>query len=514
MLNNFKVGHRLGAAFGLMLAMLVAMTTFALVSAGRLNANTEYFATNLVPSIRLAARMNELARTARSNETQTLIAADAAERDRLIDVMRARKADMLKMLDDYRAHLSDDTERALYDTARAEFDRYWPIQDKVVALGLTDPAAARQLHLSAGHDQFGKARDALGALADYNVKLGDARAVASAEGYHDVRLTLIGALVVCIGIGLGATVVITRSITRPLDEAVAVADRVADGDLSAAPHVERRDELGHLLDTLARMTERLAGVVREVRDSTDAVAGASREIATGNADLSARTEAQAASLQQTAASTEEMAGTVRASADNARQAESLANGTTDAAVRGGSAVERVVETMNGISESSRRIADIIGTIDGIAFQTNILALNAAVEAARAGEQGRGFAVVASEVRALAQRSAEAAREIKTLILDSNGRVEAGTNIVAEAGRTIGDVVTQVRRMNDLVSEISSASGEQDTGIGQINLAVSQLDHATQQNAALVEQTASAAESLKHQAARLAEVMSGFRLGAR
>jgi methyl-accepting chemotaxis protein len=309
-----------------------------------------------------------------------------------------------------------------------------------------------------------------------------------------------------------AGVILTRSIVRPIGQAVRVAQAVASGDLSTQFGNTSRDETGQLLAALKAMNEGLVNIVSTVRASSESIATGSAQIATGNADLSQRTEEQASNLQQTAASMEELNATVKNNADTARQASQLAQGASAVATKGGEVVGQVVATMEGITQSSKKIVDIISVIDGIAFQTNILALNAAVEAARAGEQGRGFAVVASEVRSLAQRSAVAAREIKTLIGDSVDRVEAGTRLVADAGTTMDDIVGQVRKVADLIAEISSATVEQTTGIGQVSDAVVQLDQVTQQNAALVEESAAAAESLKQQAQRMVEAVSVFRLG--
>ena len=302
-----------------------------------------------------------------------------------------------------------------------------------------------------------------------------------------------------------------RSITGGIGAAVKVAQTVAAGDLSSNIVVDRRDEIGTMLVALKHMNEGLVAIVGDVRNSSEAIATGSAQIAHGNADLSQRTEEQASNLQQTAASMEELTATVRHNADTARRASELADGASRAAAQGGEVVGQVVATMDGITDSSKKITDIIGVIDGIAFQTNILALNAAVEAARAGEQGRGFAVVASEVRSLAQRSATAAKEIKVLIGESVGKVENGTRLVADAGRTMGDIVDQVRRVSVLINEISSASDEQSRGIGQIDDAVTQLDQVTQQNAALVEESAAAAESLRVQADSLAKTVGTFRL---
>ena len=324
-------------------------------------------------------------------------------------------------------------------------------------------------------------------------------------------------LLVALGIGAivcGAAfgVFLTRSITRPLSSAVALAQQVASGDLTAEINVTSRDEVGDLLSALKVMNQSLLKTVTEVRSGTEAISTASREIAAGNLDLSSRTEEQASSLEETASSMEELTGTVKQTADNARQANVLALSASEVAVRGGTVVSEVVDTMASINASSRKIVDIIGVIDGIAFQTNILALNAAVEAARAGEQGRGFAVVASEVRNLAQRSAAAAKEIKQLINDSVSKVDAGGKLVDQAGATMAEIVHSITRVTDIMSEIASASREQTVGIEQINSAISQMDEVTQQNAALVEQAAAAAASLEEQAASLANVVSTFNVG--
>jgi len=321
----------------------------------------------------------------------------------------------------------------------------------------------------------------------------------------------IAALVVLLGVFLARLTV--RSITLPLDRAVGVADAIAEGDLTVEVHDDRKDELGHLLRSLSAMAARLRGVVAEVRSGVESVSSASSEIATGNQDLSARTEQTAANLEETAASMEELTATVTQSAETARQANQLASTAAQAAGRGGEVVGQVVTSMQQITDSSRKIGDIIGVIDSIAFQTNILALNAAVEAARAGEQGRGFAVVASEVRSLAQRSAEAAKEIKLLIDTSVQNVESGSQQVAQAGQSMEEIVGSVRRVSDLIGEITASSTEQRDGIAQVNQAVSNLDQMTQQNAALVEQSSAAASAMRDQAQRLSQVVSVFNVGA-
>ena len=312
--------------------------------------------------------------------------------------------------------------------------------------------------------------------------------------------------------GIAAAVFLVRTILAPLTEAVAIARRVAEGDLGADIVPGSRNEFGQLLAALRDMNAGLARIVGEVRAGTGAIAGASAEISAGNMELSVRTEQQASTLEETAASVEELSATVRQNADNARQANALAASASDVAARGGAAVAAVVSTMGEINASAGKIVDIIAVIDGIAFQTNILALNAAVEAARAGEQGRGFAVVANEVRTLAQRSASAAREIKVLIDDSVGKVGAGSRQVDAAGATMREVVDGIRRVADIVGEITAASQEQRAGIEQLHDAISQIDQVTQQNAAMVEEAAGASQSLQDRAAGLAQLVSVFRLG--
>ena len=317
----------------------------------------------------------------------------------------------------------------------------------------------------------------------------------------------------CIAILIGAILArsLTRSITVPLSQAVEMAESVAGGDLSRRIEVKRTDETGMLLLSLKHMTDSLVKIVGEVRTGTQTIATASSEIASGNMDLSSSTEQQASSLEETAASMEELTSTVKQNADNARQANQLAISASEVAIKGGSVVSQVVDTMGSINTSARKIVDIIGVIDGIAFQTNILALNAAVEAARAGEQGRGFAVVASEVRSLAQRSAAAAKEIKVLIDDSVNNVDVGAKLVDQAGTTMREIVESVKRVTDIMGEITSASQEQTAGIEQVNKAITQMDNVTQQNAALVEEAAAASEAMQAQAGNLAQAISVFKL---
>jgi methyl-accepting chemotaxis protein len=347
------------------------------------------------------------------------------------------------------------------------------------------------------------------AIAQISAQVAD-QAYADGQRANTVSLALM-LLVTALGTGLGW--VLSRSVVRPLHHAIAVASDVAQGDLSRPIHAHGRDETGQLLDALARMQAQLRALVSDVRGNAQSVATASAEIAQGNSDLAGRTEQQAAALQQTASSMEQLDSTVRRNASSAREASTLALDASRVAVQGGEVVEQVVDTMRGIQEASTKIADIIGVIDSIAFQTNILALNAAVEAARAGEQGRGFAVVASEVRSLAKRSADAAREIKDLIGTSVSRVEQGNALVGHAGQTMAEVVAAIQRVSTLIVEISRASDEQSVGVSHIGEAVNRMDQGTQQNAALVEQTSAAAESLERQARQLVGAVGLFKVEA-
>ena len=391
---------------------------------------------------------------------------------------------------------------------------YLETRDKALAMKKAgDVAQAKDFALK----EFAPVVDRYNAVADkmvaYQIERSEAQAAEANALIRSYRMAVVVAGVAGLALLVVLSLVLVARIRQSLSEVSGVARRIGEGDLSRPVQVSGRGEVAEMMLAMQQMQASLVRIVGEVRLSSDSIATGSSEIATGNADLSQRTEEQASNLEETAASMEELTSTVKNNADTAHKAAALAGEASRAAVQGGEVVGQVVSTMEEISAASRKITDIISVIDGIAFQTNILALNAAVEAARAGEQGRGFAVVASEVRSLAQRSADAAREIKTLIGASVEKVENGTQLVSEAGRSMEGIVAQVQRVSDLIGEISSATSEQTTGISQVGEAVTQLDQVTQQNAALVEQSAAAADSLRHQAAKLAEVVSVFRLAS-
>jgi methyl-accepting chemotaxis protein len=394
--------------------------------------------------------------------------------------------------------------------AAKQMDKYLAQADSAIDLSSVDPNTGIAALRSADESFAALSRTFGAVLARVDARSSEDLA-ASNQRTRNMTLLLAAAGLAAAGAAVWLSWLMQRRLVGELRRAGEVTAAVACGNLTVAASSSRADEVGDLLRALGAMTGQLSDSMRTVLESSSSIRTASAEIASGNQDLSARTEQAASNLQQTASSVEQLTGTVRQSADSARQANQLVASATELAQRGGSVVSQVVSTMDEINTSSKKIADIIGVIDGIAFQTNILALNAAVEAARAGEQGRGFAVVASEVRSLAQRSAEAAKEIKGLIGASVERVEAGSKLVADAGQTMGEIVGSVQRVSDIIGEITAAAAEQSDGIGQVNTAVTQLDQMTQQNAALVEQSAAAAESLKQQADRLTQVVGGFRL---
>jgi methyl-accepting chemotaxis protein len=511
-IRHLRVGVRLGAAFAAVLALTVALAGFAVFELTRVHAMSVDMQTRWMPSLRLSSAMDKHIGSIKATELRHVLSTDAAVKTNMDKRLKTLLSELEAMRAEFEALPAGDDAKAPWSDFKSAWSGYMADQGKILAMSVqyrTDEA----LELGSGHSTqvFEAAERALSRLIDLNTQGVQAAAQASERVFQRARAGIGGVLLVILLLGVAASVWTTRSITDPIREAVKVAQTVAAGDLTSRIDVTATDETGQLLAALKHMNERLVDIVNNVRMSSDSIATGSAQIASGNADLSQRTEHQAAGLQQTAASMQELTATVATNAEAARAANALAAGASAAAAEGGQVVGRVVGTMQAITASSKKIGDIIGVIDGIAFQTNILALNAAVEAARAGEQGRGFAVVASEVRGLAQRSASAAREIKGLIGASVETVAAGSRLADDAGRSMADIVDQVQRVTDLIARISGASAEQTQGIGQVGVAVQQLEQTTQQNAALVEQSAAAAESLKQQAARPADVVGAFRI---
>ncbi|MFT3814620.1 MAG: methyl-accepting chemotaxis protein [Acidovorax sp.] len=509
--SNLRIGVKLGWAFTAVVLLSVLLGALSVVQLGRMHANTEDVSGNWLPSIEVLGNMRATANRLRASEVGMTLAADAAERERLVQDV----ANVIKLMADQEqayAPMVTPRETAAYEDFKKYRASYLETQKQLLAL-VKEDSFAKAVKLLYGDSQksFIAMAETIGKLVKINSE-GAAEAFKESQAAYDsARGIVIGVLAVSVIVAVALAVWVTRLITVPVGQAVQAAREIAGGNLGVQIQAQSKDETGQLLQTLTDMRDKLASVVSGVRRNAESVATASAQIASGNNDLSARTEEQASALEQTAASMEELGSTVRQNADNARQANQLAMSASTVAQQGGDVVAQVVDTMRGINDSSRQIADIIGVIDGIAFQTNILALNAAVEAARAGEQGRGFAVVAGEVRSLAQRSAEAAKEIKGLITASVERVEQGTQLVDKAGETMTEVVSSIRRVTDIMGEISAASSEQSQGVAQVGEAITQMDQATQQNAALVEESAAAADSLKSQAQELVGAVAVFKL---
>ncbi|WP_416757907.1 methyl-accepting chemotaxis protein [Roseateles sp. So40a] len=511
MLDRLSVGAKLSLAFCSVLLITALLGVMASFQLGRVNDTATDMAENWLPSSRAAQAINQDVTRFRTREYRMFLSegnARAADADKI-----AQSRDSIEQrLNGYEKLVSSPAEGEKLRQIRGLWSDYLAHSSKMIdAARGGDEETAKRLLAVEGLPKYEALGKALDELVQINTDGANAADALGDEIYARSRWMMAGLSLLAVAIGGVLGFVITRKITRPLEASVQLAEAVAGGDLTRSLQVQGRDEVAQLQTALLRMVGQLQSVVAQVRDGVESVSSASSQIAVGNQDLSARTEQTASNLEETASSMEQLTGAVGQSADTARQANQLAGSAAESATRGGQVVGQVVTRMQEISASSTRIADIIGTIDGIAFQTNILALNAAVEAARAGEHGKGFAVVASEVRTLAQRSAEAAKEIKTLITRSVETVEAGSSDVAEAGRAMDEIVQGVRRVTDLMGEIAAASTEQRDGIAQVNQAVAHLDQMTQQNAALVEESTAASSSLREQAQRLAEVVSVFKV---
>jgi methyl-accepting chemotaxis protein len=515
--SSWRVRTRLTVGFGVVCVLLVVSVLMGLMAMSRMGADLKAVVADHFP--RIVASANVLTQTDAIAVAlrNMMLTPDAADRERQVQAIAKARQEIGKQIDALDKSVTDPTERAKLEKVKEQRARYIAGQDELIKLVKSDqPDQSREFLNTKLRPELQTYRSVVTALVDHEeqaITEAGQNAQTTASNARTVLIALgIGALLLAIGLGW----LISRSLTRELggepSTAAEVARAVAAGDFTQSIAVKDSDTTS-LMAQLATMKNDLARVVSQVRRSSESVAMASSEIAQGNQDLSARTESQASALEETAASMEQLGATVRQNADSAGQANALARSASDVAVRGGEVVGQVVQTMKGINESSQRIADIIGVIDGIAFQTNILALNAAVEAARAGEQGRGFAVVASEVRSLAGRSAEAAKEIKQLISASVERVEQGSAMADQAGETMTEVVQSIRRVTDLMGEINAASSEQASGVAQVGEAVTQMDQATQQNAALVEEMAAAAGSLSSQAQELVQAVAVFKLDA-
>ena len=513
-MKNMKISTRILGIIGILVILLIAVVSIALLQLRSMRGNAETITGNALPSVELINTMSTELVRARLLELRHVNNSDAAYMARVekqFDELQGRLANDKKL---YEPLIITQEERDLYNQFIREREQYVVLHKQLFALSSAgEKDKAKELMEGESLKLYNESTVTLEKLIKFNSDVARAETKASAEVYDNAVMLLVVAAIVSVLLAVIAGIWLVRSIRAPLEQAVKAADRVSNGDLSGVIHVERHDETGQLLTALERMQASLVQTVRSVRLNAEGVASASAQIASGNADLSSRTEEQASALEETAASMEQLGSTVRQNADNARAANQMALNASQVAEQGGAVVAQVVDTMKGINDSSHQIADIITVIDSIAFQTNILALNAAVEAARAGEQGRGFAVVAGEVRTLAQRSAEAAKEIKALISTSVARVEQGTQLVDKAGTTMADIVSAIRRVTDLMTEISAASQEQSQGVAQVCEAVTQMDQTTQQNAALVEESAAAAGALRKQAQDLVQAVAVFQLPA-
>ncbi|WP_077035570.1 methyl-accepting chemotaxis protein [Pelomonas sp. KK5] len=513
-LSRLKIAPRLALAFTGVLALTLAVGLSALLALSHENESAEDLATNWLPSASALGEYAIAVYDIRRSQARLAMTSDASEIAEQVKAIGKRQGIADKAWNVYAPMIDGEEEKGLAAAINAAQKRYYDDLQKQLQAPAGDGNPREQaaaMYVGGSNKSFNELVAAIRADMEFQNKGGQGAVATSRDVFFQSRVLIVALVLGAMAAGALLAWFIARSITGPIARAVEVAETVASGNLTTVVDSTESDEVGQLLRALKKMNDSLAGIVTQVRLSSDSIATGSSQIAVGNADLSQRTEEQASNLEQTAASMEELTSTVRQNAETATAATQITKGAAQAASDGAQVVSEVVATMAQIAQASGKVADIVGVIDGIAFQTNILALNAAVEAARAGEQGRGFAVVASEVRSLAQRSSQAAREIKQLIAASTEKVDAGSRLVESAGQSMANIVTQVSRASDLIDEIGSSSSEQSKGISQVADAVNQLDRVTQQNASLVEESAAAAESLKHQAAKLSEIVAVFSL---
>ncbi|KHT17965.1 methyl-accepting chemotaxis protein [Pectobacterium carotovorum] len=513
-LSNWRIGYRLGAGFSFLVLMLLVIGSVAISKLSDFHEKMDEIVSQNYP---LTVKSNKLIDELNgylNNQQLLLLLKSESEINKQLALNKERSGKISELMEYLNQSVNDDKSVAVLrdiSDIRRDFLGSANKLSSLVLAGNTDAAAEEYFNVT--RVTQAKYISKVNEFIDIQDDKMSSSAQAVGDSYKNALMVLATIIIISALAGLIIASLITRSVTQPIQEALGVAENVAKGDLTSEIYTDRKDETGQLLSALNNMNSSLRQIVSQVRDGAETISSAASQIAAGNQDLSARTEEQASSLEETASSMEQLTSTIRNTADNTTQATDLAASASATVKKSGAMMETVTQEMRGIRDSSQRMAEIIGVIDGIAFQTNILALNAAVEAARAGEQGRGFAVVASEVRALAQRSATAAKEIKELIDDSFKKVQDGMGLVEETGVTMNSLVANVQGVTGLISEIAQASREQSDGINQINLAVGQIDTTTQQNAALVEESAAAALSLQDQANSLARTVSVFNLGA-
>ncbi|MCL6323884.1 methyl-accepting chemotaxis protein [Pectobacterium polaris] len=513
-LSNWRIGYRLGAGFSFLVLMLLVIGSVAISKLSDFHEKMDEIVSQNYPLTVKSNKLIDELNNYLNNQQLLLLLKSESEINKQLALNKERSGTISELMEYLNQSVSDDKSVAILrdiGDIRRDFLGSANKLSSLVSAGNTDAAAEEYFNVT--RVTQAKYTSKVHEFIDVQDDKMSSSAREVGDSYKNALMVLATIIIISALAGLIIASLITRSVTQPIKKALGVAENVAKGDLTSEIYTDRQDETGQLLSALNNMNSSLRQIVSQVRDGAETISSAASQIAAGNQDLSARTEEQASSLEETASSMEQLTSTIRNTADNTTQATDLAASASETVKKSGIMMETVTQEMRGIRDSSQRMAEIIGVIDGIAFQTNILALNAAVEAARAGEQGRGFAVVASEVRALAQRSATAAKEIKELIDDSFKKVQDGMGLVEKTGVTMNSLVTNVQGVTGIISEIAQASREQSDGINQINLAVGQIDTTTQQNAALVEESAAAALSLQDQANSLARTVSVFNLGA-